>query len=283
MASIKSQFHGKMMNPLSRTIMICHFEDFKNAERRLTKDLKLAGVYSGIIEQYIKKGCIRKVQESEKWPTNAWYLSHFPALRPDKPTTKTRIVFDASAKNDGVSLNDKIHQGPKLQKDLFNILIRFRERPVALICDIAEMYLRIEIKKEDRPYQRFLWRSLEEDKIPDKYEFNRVVFGVNSSPFQAQFVVQQHAKSLENVYPMAAETVQESINMDDSMDSVSTDDQAIELYRQLSELYEKANMYPHKWLSNSVAVLEKIPQDKRAMNVTLDRSEMVGWRRFVYF
>ena len=46
------------------------------------------------------------------------------------------------------------------------------------------------------------------------------------------------------------------------MDSASTDDQGIELYRQLSELYEKADMYPHKWLSNSVAVLEKIPQEK---------------------
>ena len=52
-----------------------------------------------------------------------------------------------------------INQGPKLQRDLFNILIRFRERPVALVCDIAELYLGIEIKKEDRPYQRFFWRS----------------------------------------------------------------------------------------------------------------------------
>ena len=77
------------------------------------------------------------------------------------------------------------------------------------------MYLRIETKKEDQPYQRFLWRSLAEDKSPDEYEFNRVVFGANSSPFQAQFVVQQHAKSLENVYPMAADTVEESTYMDD--------------------------------------------------------------------
>ena len=213
---------------------------------------------------------IRKVQESEKRPTKAWYLPHFPVSRPDKPTTKTRIVFDTSAKNDGVSLNDEIHQGQKLQRDLFNILIR--ERPVALICDIAEMYLRIEIKKEDRPYQRFLWLSLAEDKSPDEYKFNRVVFGVNSSLFQAQFVVQQHAKSLENVYPMAVDTVQESTNIDDSMDSASTDDQGIELYRQLSELYEKADMYPRKRLSNSVVVLEKIPQEKQAMNVTLEKS-----------
>ena len=132
-------------------------------------------------------------------------------------------MFDASAKYDRKSLNDVIHQGPKLQRELFNVLVRFRQHPVALICDVAEMYLRIEIAPKDRIYQRFLWRSL------DEYEFNRVVFGVNSSPFQAQFVVQQHAKSHESTYPMAADTIQESTYMDDSMDSVPTDAQDIEL------------------------------------------------------
>ena len=91
------------------------------------------------------------------------------------------------------------------------------------------MYLRIEIAPKDRIYHRFLWHSLDQDKIPDEYEFNRVVFGVNSSPFQAQFVVQQHAKSHESTYPMAADTIQESTYMDDSMDSVPTDAQDIEL------------------------------------------------------
>ena len=48
--------------------------------------------------------------------------------------TKVGIVFDCSAKTDGVSLNDVICAGPKLQKDLFDMLIRFRMNPVALAC-----------------------------------------------------------------------------------------------------------------------------------------------------
>ena len=56
----------------------------------------------------------------------------------DKTTTKVRIMFDWSAKTDGVSLNDVICAGSKLQKDLFDVLIRFK-RPVALDCDIKEM------------------------------------------------------------------------------------------------------------------------------------------------
>ena len=42
----------------------------------------------------------------------------------DKTTTKVHIVFYCSAKTDGVSLNDAIRVGPKLQKDLFNVFIR---------------------------------------------------------------------------------------------------------------------------------------------------------------
>ncbi|CAB4021266.1 Hypothetical predicted protein, partial [Paramuricea clavata] len=52
------------------------------------------------------------------------------------------------------------------------------------------------------------------------------------------------------------------------------DNQAIELYRQLKELYEKADMHPHKWLSNSRAVLEQIPPQERASAVHLDDGQL---------
>ena len=64
-------------------------------------------------------------------------------------TIKVRIVFDGSAKCDGVSLNDDICQEPKLQSELFDVLLRFRRNPVAIGCGISEMYLQIEIVPED--------------------------------------------------------------------------------------------------------------------------------------
>jgi hypothetical protein len=41
--------------------------------------------------------------------TRKWYLPHFAVVRPEMEATKTRIVFDASAKYDGISLNGVIH------------------------------------------------------------------------------------------------------------------------------------------------------------------------------
>ncbi|XP_078360400.1 uncharacterized protein LOC144644752 [Oculina patagonica] len=243
-------------------------------EKKLKRSPELGEAYKKVLQTYQEKGYIHKVPHEEVKPDQLWYLPHFPVLRPDKPTTKTRIVFDASAKFSDVSLNDIVLQGPKLQKDLFAVLLRFRRNPVALMCDIQEMYLQIKLRPEDQPYHRFLWRDLQTDREPDVFEFDRVVFGVNSSPFQAQFVAQEHARHHQSELPLAAETVLESTYMDDSMDSVPDVKTGVELYSQLSRLWESAGMHARKWLSNVPEVLQSIPASDCATEVDLDSGEL---------
>ena len=102
----------------------------------------------------------------DKQPVAKWYLPHFPVIQMDRTTTKTRVVFDASAKCCGVSLNDLIYHGSKLQKGLFDVLLHFRRYPIALVCDIAEMYLQILFSPTDRSCRRFLWKYLENVLCP---------------------------------------------------------------------------------------------------------------------
>ena len=149
---------------------------------------------------------------------------------------------------------------------------------MALVCDIAEMYLRIELYPQDRTFHRFLWRDLDSHKKPTKYEFNRLVFGVNSSPFLAQLVSRHHARIYEKAFPKAAETVLQSTYMDDSMDSVLTDELGVDLYEQLSKLWSKAGMHTHKWLSNSPVVLSKIPLQDRANKINLEEENLPSVR-----
>ena len=122
---------------------------FCNTEKRLLKNPEIAAAYSENIIQYLEKGYIRKIDPTEEKPARRWYLPHFPVVRLNRATTKTRVVFDTSAKSGGISLDHVIYQGPKLLRDLNDILLRFRKHPVALMCDIAEMYLRIEVTTKD--------------------------------------------------------------------------------------------------------------------------------------
>ena len=87
-----------------------------------------------------------------------------------------------------------VYAGPKLKQDLFSVLTLFRYQRTALVCDISEMYLQIELTPEDRQFHRFLWRVLERNQNPAVYNFNRVVFGVSSSPFLAHIVAQENAR-----------------------------------------------------------------------------------------
>jgi len=80
-------------------------------------------------------------------------------------------VFDASARYHNVALNDVAFQGPKLQCELFDVLFRFRKYPVAVMCDISEMHLRIELSPEDRSRHRFLWRDMNVDQKPKVHEW----------------------------------------------------------------------------------------------------------------
>ncbi|XP_067667337.1 uncharacterized protein [Haliotis asinina] len=245
-----------------------------NTEKKLLKNPSVAEVYNKTLSDYHAKGYIRIVSANEDTSDSQWFLPHFPVIRPDRSTTKVRVVFDASAKCQGTSLNDIIHQGPKLQGDLFEILLRFRKHQISLVCDIAEMYLQIGIPAKDCSYFRFLWRSLNQSEIPQIYEFQRVVFGMNASPFLAQYISRVNARKFEHLFPKAAKTVCKSTYMDDGMDSVPEVDDAIELYKQLTALWGRAGMRSRKWLSNSPEVLKNIPIEDRVSEVNLAKDEL---------
>ena len=65
-------------------------------------------------------------------------------------------------------------------------------------------------------------------------------------------------------HPRASETILKSTYMDDWMDSVLNEVEGINLYKELSELWNLAGMHTHEWLSNSSSVMNEIPIQDRA-------------------
>ena len=125
--------------------------------RAATKQLKLKSIpenlnaYNAIIKEQAEVGIIERVMELET-PDKVHYLPHHAVIRNEAKTTKIRVVYDASSKEGkvGVSLNDCLHVGPALSPLLYDILIRFREKRVALVGDIEKAFLNVEVKLRDR-------------------------------------------------------------------------------------------------------------------------------------
>jgi len=245
----------------------------KATERKLAMNPEVAVAYKEVIDDYLDKGYIRRVPTDETQPETEWLLPHFPVTRPDKTTTKTRIVFDASAEFNGTSLNKAALPGPKLQTDILDILIRFRKELIALVGDISQMYHQVIMLPEDRPLHRFLWRDLNLHQEPEVYEFSRLIFGGCYGPFCAQYVWQRHAEVHRQQYPLASKAVKDNCYMDDVMCSAKSIEEAKEVRRQLTELSDKAGFHIRKWISQKPEVIEDIPVADRAKEVNLQQDE----------
>ena len=103
------------------------------------------------------------------------YLPHHAVVREDKQTTKLRVVYDASARADGPSLNDCFYTGPNFGQSILDILLRFRLHNVGLVGDVEKAFLMVSVAECDRDVLRFLWvrdvnyRSAIRDSSPTIY------------------------------------------------------------------------------------------------------------------
>ena len=115
---------------------------FNTLKKKFTNNEKLLNDYNKIILDQLEANVVEQVTSPD---TNGeiHYLPHRPVIRDDKITTKIRMVFDASNKAHGPSLNECLHPGPSLTEPLLSVLLRFRSHKVAFISDIEKSFLQI--------------------------------------------------------------------------------------------------------------------------------------------
>ena len=152
---------------------------------RLNEKPELLLQYDTIIRDQLRQGVVEVVTE----PTHCedgrvHYLPHHPVVRHDKQTTKVRIVYDASARAGGPSLNC-LYTGPNFGQTILDILLRFRLHNIAFVGDVEKAFLMVSVADSDRDVLRFLWikdvKGTQSEIVVMR--FTRVVFGVSASPF----------------------------------------------------------------------------------------------------
>lgn len=75
-------------------------------------------------------------------------MPHHAVIKEDRETTKVRVVYDASSKEQGLSLNESLENGTTTFTDLFAVLVRFRSYNVGILADIEKAFLSIGVKEE---------------------------------------------------------------------------------------------------------------------------------------
>lgn len=148
------------------------------------------------LDKYQMKGYAHKATRDELENTDfrrVWHLPLGVVINPKKPG-KIRLVWDAAAEVDGISFNDMLLKGPDLLTSLPAVIIRFRQKHIAVTGDICEMFHQIRIREVDKQYQRFLWRDNPSDPA-QVYIMDVATFGATCSPCIAQFVKKKMRKN----------------------------------------------------------------------------------------
>jgi len=87
--------------------------------KKFSTNPKFMQLYRNFIQEYQKLGHMVAVDTSDKSSSSTYYLPHHGVLRENNLTTKLRVVFNASSRtNSGLTLNDILHSGSKLQTDI---------------------------------------------------------------------------------------------------------------------------------------------------------------------
>ncbi|XP_055633239.1 uncharacterized protein LOC129773625 [Toxorhynchites rutilus septentrionalis] len=208
-------------------------------ERRMQKDLLLKKSIHEQLAEYQAKGYAHRATQKELScadPDRIWYLPLGAVTNPKKPG-KVRLIWDAAAMKNGMSLNTLLLKGPDQLTLLPSVLMRFRQYPVGVSADIKEMLHQILICPRDRHSQRF--------------------YGVAS-----QFIKNKNAREFIDLYPRAVHAILTNHYVDDYLDSFQSAEEAIEVSNQVKMIHLKAGFDLRGWQSNVVTVLKSLGENE---------------------
>ncbi|GFT68105.1 uncharacterized protein TNCV_5003271 [Trichonephila clavipes] len=193
------------------------------------------------------------------------FLPHHAVIKPSSTTTKLRVVFDASLSlslscktTNGTSLNSLLGVGPKLQRDIFEILLKFRIPRIVFTADIEKMYRQVLVADEDQKYQQIIWRNNSNENIRT-YKLKTVTYGLASASFLATRCIKQIALDNKD-NPNLSRALQEDIYMDGLLSGSDTSNNAISIFKDIAHVLSTRGFHLRKWNSNSTEFLAQFSE-----------------------
>ena len=163
--------------------------------------------------------------ESLKVNKVRYVMTHHAVLKPDKYTTKLRVVYDASAPTTpGKTLND------------------------FLLVDEA-----------DRNLQCILWRNEPTDSIK-MFQLNTVTFGTAAAPFLATRCLKESANLVKDRLPLAARVIANDFFLDEMITDTDDLQTAWNIRNQVVSSLKQVGFNLRKWCSNRPELMDKQDQ-----------------------
>ncbi|XP_067208530.1 uncharacterized protein [Linepithema humile] len=222
-------------------------------ERRFVKQPDVAAAYSAFMREYIDLGHMEVVPEDETNTRQFYYLPHHPVFKKD--SGKIRVVFNGSQKDArGASLNSFLHAGPKLQKDLLVVLLRWCFFRYVFTCDVVKMFRQMLVHPEDLNWQRICWRFSPGSPLLS-YSLLTVTYGTASAPFHANACLLDLAEKEADRFPLGSKLLKKNRYVDDFLAGGDTLEETAAAKTELISILSSAGMAVDKWAASHVDFL----------------------------
>ncbi|KAL3084097.1 hypothetical protein niasHS_008736 [Heterodera schachtii] len=253
---------------------------------RKLRTINLVDEYQAILDEQQQNSIIELVNSDHSCgPVH--YLPHRAVIRTDKSTTKIRIVMDASAKPKSTpsapSLNECLHTGPLLLKDLTGILLRFRRMEKVILADIEKAFLQLGVREQDRDATRFLWlakpkeANLEQLKREDfrVFRFCRVSFGLTVSPFLLNATIREHIALYDTD---VAQRISDNLYVDNIMMEVKPSESITQLVTEAKIIFESAGMRIREFFGSHIDELKELDSSELAKDLENTKVLGIEWK-----
>ncbi|GBM12985.1 hypothetical protein AVEN_239702-1 [Araneus ventricosus] len=224
---------------------------FEGLVRRFKCDHELFCEYKDVIDDYVREGIVECTFCDSLSNSQGFYLPHHVVIRSYKTTSRLRIVFDGSAHEDGhSSLNQSLYTGPNLHPNIFELLLRFLENPIAFTADVKSAFLQIELDLPDRDFTRFFWADNLNNE-PYVLNFTRVLLGLRPSPYLLAATLKHHFEKYKEQYPHTFDLLNSSVYVDDLIGCRNDVPDALRTTLECLQIFSDAGMLLLKWRTNS--------------------------------
>ena len=148
----KNDKDDKPILPYNRTMAISRM---LSLERKFEKQPSLKSKYVETINEYIEKRHASKLPHKVTKKEQSEIINYI------------RVVFDAGARYENISLDEKLYKGPGLLNSLVGTLLRFRQGKYSVMANIEKMLKQVMLQQKDRDALTFLWRSNKDEEFQD--------------------------------------------------------------------------------------------------------------------
>ena len=131
---------------------------FKEILNQNVKESEICQEWSEFMVNLFSKGYALKLTKVPK-DGNLWYILLHCVCNENKPV-KIKYMFDCGSEYQGKSLNKKVIWTPGSKKQIFSVLIRHRQKLVAILADIESMFYQVSVVEEHQDFLKFFFSEL---------------------------------------------------------------------------------------------------------------------------